>query len=202
MTEKDKISVTKTDENDTEPDVLDDTADDAPPANDSTSDDTIKKDMSDDGKEAVAAAEQATKEAYEKYLRVSAEFDNYKKRMTRETDEFKKYANEALISALLPVIDNLERAILSAREDAGSNESLIQGVELTLNEILKVLAKYRVDAIESLGKPFDPNFHQAMLQEETDEHPDNTIIQEMQKGYTIHNRLLRPAMVVVSKTKN
>lgn len=145
-------------------------------------------------------AKQEALEAYDKYLRVSAEFENFKKRMARETNEFKKYANESLISQLLPVIDNLERAIASAKDVSENSESLIEGIELTLNEILKVFAKYHVEPVESVGLPFDPNFHQAMLQEETEEYPDNTIIQEMQKGYTIHNRLLRPAMVVVSKT--
>ena len=156
-------------------------------------------DLAADETAALEKAREDAKQAYDKYLRISAEFENYKKRMTRETDEFKKYANEALISDLLPVIDNLERAIMSAKDDTGNYESLVQGIELTLNEILKTFGRYQVEQIDSVEKPFDPNFHQAMLQEETNEYPDNTIIQEMQKGYTIHNRLLRPAMVVVSK---
>ncbi len=148
------------------------------------------------------SAQEEAKQTYDRFLRVSAEFENYKKRSARETDEFKKYANESLINALLPVIDNLERAVNSSKENNCDNDSLVDGVVLILNEIIKVLEKSNVKPIESLGKAFDPNFHQAMMQKESDEHPDNTVLQELQKGYLIHNRLLRPAMVVVSKHKN
>ena len=190
--EKIKIDVTENDE--TAPEESEDVN-----TQDEIQDETADA-SNEDASSALEKAQEEAKQSFDKYLRISAEFENYKKRMARETDEFKKYANESLISALLPVIDNLERAIVSAKDDSGNTKSLIEGIELTLNEILKIFSKYQVEPIESMGKPFDPNFHQAMLQEETDKHPDNTIIQELQKGYTIHNRLLRPAMVVVSKT--
>jgi molecular chaperone GrpE len=153
----------------------------------------------DPGAELEKAREEA-REARDKYLRLYAEFENYKKRAGREIEEFRKYANESLITALLPVVDNLERAVASAKDESCTGEPLVQGVEMTLSEIIKILKNFQVDQIESLGKTFDPNFHQAMLQEISEEHPDNTILQELQKGYTLHNRLLRPAMVVVSKT--
>jgi len=149
----------------------------------------------------VEKAEDDAKINYDRFLRVSAEFENYKKRTARETDEFRKYANESLINQILPVIDNLERAVQASKEKEKNNGPLINGVVLTLNEIHKVLEKFNVKPFSSIGEAFDPNFHQAMMQADSDEHPDNTVLQELERGYMIHNRLLRPAMVVVSKQK-
>lgn len=174
------------------------TGDDVPQDKSSPDMDNMIKDLKAD----LESAQEEAKQTYDRFLRVSAEFENYKKRSARETDEFRKYANESLINALLPVIDNLERAVNSSKENNCDNDSLVDGVVLILNEIIKVLEKSNVKPIESLGKAFDPNFHQAMMQEESDEHPDNSVLQELQKGYLIHNRLLRPAMVVVSKHKS
>lgn len=146
-------------------------------------------------------AELEAKQSYDRFLRVSAEFENYKKRSARETSEFRKYANESLISEMLTVVDNIERAISTSSSDDKANSCIIEGVSLTLKEILRVFDNFGVKPIESLSKTFDPNFHQAVMQEESDEHPDNTVIAELQKGYMIHDRLLRPSMVVVSKSK-
>ena len=110
-----------------------------------------------------------------------------------------KYATENLIRQLLTVVDNLERAIASASPDNENGRSVVDGVALTLAEIMKILEKHYVSPIQALGEPFDPTFHQAMCQEESADHPPNTVVQEFQKGYLIHDRLLRPAMVVVSK---
>jgi len=147
---------------------------------------------------------QEAADEHERLLRLSAEFENYKKRIDRQSDEFKKYANETLIKELLTVVDNLERAICSTDGDNGvtRDSCVVEGVEMTLNEILKILKKFNVTPIEAKGKPFDPVYHEAMMQEETDEYPENTVINEFQKGYMIHDRLLRPAMVVVSKPKS
>ena len=149
----------------------------------------------------VEAAKQEAKEAYDRFLRVSAEFENYKKRSSREMDEFRKYANESFIKAMLPVVDNLERAIHSLSNDKNANNGVLDGVTMTHKEILKVLDTFGTKPIESLGKPFDPVFHQAVMQEETEEIGENTVLKELQKGYMLHDRLLRPAMVVVSKAK-
>lgn len=143
-------------------------------------------------------AEAEAKSAHDRFLRVSAEFENFKKRTRREVDDFRKYANEALIKELLNVVDNLERAMESSIE-AKENNQLLEGVDLTLKEILKIFEKFNVKPIEALEKEFDPAVHQAVLQEPSEAHPDNTVIREFQRGYTIHERLLRPAMVVVSK---
>jgi len=146
-------------------------------------------------------AELEAKQTYDRFLRVSAEFDNYKKRSAREMSEFRKYANESLISEMLTVVDNIERAISTSSSDDQANSCIIEGVSLTLKEILRVFDNFGVKPIESLCKAFDPNFHQAVMQEESEEHPDNTVMVELQKGYMIHDRLLRPSMVVVSKSK-
>jgi molecular chaperone GrpE len=100
----------------------------------------------------------------------------------------------------LTVVDNLERAIASATVDNQNDQGVVDGVALTLNDINKILEKHHVSPIQALGEPFDPAFHQAMCQEESTDQPPNTVVQEFQKGYLMHNRLLRPAMVVVSKT--
>ena len=130
--------------------------------------------------------------------RLSAEFENYKKRKQRESDEFKKFANETVFKQLLTVVDNLERAVESSK-GASENNQLLEGVNLTLKEILKIFEKFKVKPVEALEKEFDPAVHQAVLQEASENHAENMVIREFQKGYTIHDRLLRPAMVVVSK---
>jgi molecular chaperone GrpE len=147
----------------------------------------------------VQQAEEAASQAHDRLLRASAEYDNFKKRAQRDVEEFRKFANESLIKALLPIVDNLERAVESSGNDKKSNKGIVEGVEMTLREIYKVLEQFNLKPLESEGKPFDPNFHQAVLQEETGDHPENTVMKEMQKGYILHDRLIRPAMVVVSK---
>jgi len=134
----------------------------------------------------------------DRILRLSAEFENYKKRKQRELDEFKKFANETVFRQLLTLADNLERAILSARENL-DEDGLLKGVQLTHKEMIKLFETFNVKPVEAENQAFDPNFHQAVNQEETDEFPDNTVITVLQKGYLLHDRLIRPAMVVVSK---
>lgn len=135
------------------------------------------------------------------YLRTLAEFDNFKKRAMREMIEFKKFANETLIKELLPVADNLERAIESAGAQGENQAKILEGVKLTQKEILKVLEKFGVTPICAVGQAFDPAYHQAVMAEESGEHPEETVCREMQKGYLLKERLLRPAMVAVSKGK-
>jgi len=149
----------------------------------------------------VETAEQEAKGNYDRFLRISAEFENYKKRSVREINEFRKYANESLIKEILSVADNLERALDSSRSDKQADTGLVEGVDMTLKEILNIFEKFSVKPVESLGKLFDPAFHQAVMQEETDSYPGNTVINEIQKGYMMHDRLIRPAMVVVSTSK-
>jgi len=142
--------------------------------------------------------EKEVKEHYDRLLRVAADFDNYKKRATREKEEWTKFANEDLIKAMLPFIDNLERAVNHAEkvEDAGV---LIEGVRLTIQQLLQTLNKFGLSSFESVGKPFDPAMHEAILLAPTDQHKPNQVVEEFQKGYLLNDRLLRPATVSVSK---
>ncbi len=151
---------------------------------------------------ALEKAREESKENFDRYLRVSAEFENYKKRATRDMGEFRKYANESIIKELLPVLDNLERAIDSSGKDTDTSVCIVEGVEMTHKEILKIFGKFDVEPVDALGKPFDPGFHQAVMREESDDHPENSVLKELQKGYTMHDRLIRPAMVVVSTLKS
>ena len=159
-------------------------------------DDPIK-----DLKTQLEAREQEAQENYDRLLRVSAEFENYKKRTTRELEEFRKFANQSLIKELLSVVDNLELAMNSTNGHEKIDQGLLQGLEMTHREILKVFEKFNVKPIEAKGEVFDPTFHEAVMQEETDEYEANTVINELQKGYLIHDRLLRPSMVVVARSK-
>ncbi len=145
--------------------------------------------------------EQQAKENYDRLLRVSAEFENYKKRTSRELEEFRKFANQSLIKEMLSVVDNLELAMNSTNGHKTIDQGLLQGLDMTHKEILKVFEKFNVKPIEAKGQIFDPTFHEAVMQEETDEVDENTVINELQKGYLIHDRLLRPAMVVVAKPR-
>ena len=145
--------------------------------------------------------EQEAKENYDRLLRVSAEFENYKKRTSRELEEFRKFANQSLIKEMLSVVDNLELAMNSANGHKAIDQGLLQGLDMTHKEILKVFEKFDVKPIEAKGQVFDPTFHEAVMQEETDNFDENTVINELQKGYLINDRLLRPAMVVVARSK-
>lgn len=134
----------------------------------------------------------------DRVLRLAAEFENYKKRTQREINDFRKFANESIFRQLLSVVDNLERAIDTAQENS-EESALFEGVILTHKDIVKLFETFNVKPVEADKKPFDPNFHQAVTQEENDEFPDNTVTNVLQKGYLLHDRLIRPAMVVVSK---
>lgn len=134
---------------------------------------------------------------YDQYLRALAEVENIKKRGLREREEYLKYANVALIKKLLPVMDDLHRAIEVARTSKDF-EALNKGVEMTARSLDELLRGEGVQAIESVGKPFDPQYHQALTVEASDEHPENTIIEQLQTGYILHDRVIRPSLVKVS----
>ncbi len=150
-------------------------------------------------KKKVEEKEKEAKEQYDRLLRVAADFDNYKKRASREKEEWAKFANEDLIKAILPFIDNLERAV-NHSEKSKDIESLVEGTKLTVQQLLQALGKFGVSPIDCLGKPFDPAVHEAMLLVETDRHKPNHVVEEFRRGYLLNDRLLRPATVSVSKT--
>jgi molecular chaperone GrpE len=134
----------------------------------------------------------------DKLLYLQADFENFKKLKIKEKQEILMFGNEVLIRQLLPVLDNLERALehVSKTEDFKGIE---EGVEITLNEFLKVLEKSGVTRVDALGKKFDPNIHEALYQEERDDVEPDTIVSEFQKGYMLNGRLIRPSRVSVSK---
>jgi len=147
-----------------------------------------------------ARAESA--ELRDKVLRVAAEFENYKKRMERERATMLKYAGESIFRELLPVVDNLERAVnqgvVEGLEPEKNLEALREGVELTLKSLLGILEKFEVKPMSSAGEPFDPNVQEALAMEPSDSVPANHVISEFEKGYSYKDRLLRAARVVVS----
>jgi len=146
----------------------------------------------------LTAKEEEAKNNYERYIRQVAELDNFKKRAVREREESARFANETLVKDLLPVIDNLERAITHA--SSGDNgKLLVEGVDLVLKGFLDTLAKHGVQPVAAVGLAFDPTQHDALAQIESAEHPPNTVIEQHQKGYLMRDRLLRPALVTVSK---
>jgi len=134
----------------------------------------------------------------DKWLRAEAELDNYKKRVHKERLEQLKYGYETLIRELLPVIDNLERAIEYSKKHS-QKDSLYEGVELTLKLFKKVIEGFGVSEINSIGQVFDPNFHEGVGIEEGEDYEDNVVIKEMEKGYLYKDRLIRPAKVIVGK---
>lgn len=135
----------------------------------------------------------------DQFLRARADMENYRRRMQREKEEMAKFANEGILKEILPVIDNLDRAIVHAREHENKGSGLLDGVEMIQRQLHKVLEKYNVCPIDALDQPFDSSCHEAMGQMERDDCPPNTVVEEMQKGYTLNERLLRPSMVMVSK---
>ncbi len=137
----------------------------------------------------------------DKYMRLAAEFENYKRRAQRDQSDAIRYANESLLKNLLSTIDNLERAIQSGK-DAGASGALLDGVELTYKQFIETVGKLGVRQVSSTGGVFDPNIHQAVAQVESETAEPNTVVEEFQKGYFLHDRILRPAMVTVAKEKS
>ncbi len=137
-------------------------------------------------------------ELKDKYLRQVAEFENFRKRKEREMEEFWRKANADLILKLLPILDDIERSLESARRDQNF-EALVEGIEMIYKTFLKVLEAEGVTPISAVGQEFDPEYHEALMQVEKEDVPPNTVVEEHQKGYLIGNKILRPAKVIVSK---
>ncbi len=133
-------------------------------------------------------------------LRIQAEFDNYRKRINRERDEFRKYAGEQVLLDLLPIIDNFRLALSSLEEHViPENHKFFEGVEMIYRQLGQMLEKNGVQELETVGKPFDPCYHNALQQIESTDVPENHVAQEVSKGYMMHGKLLRPAAVIVAK---
>ncbi len=145
--------------------------------------------------------EQAAKaqEHWQRLVQQAADFDNYKKRAARERQEAATYANEALLTKLLPVLDNFEMAIAAAANDGAAAKSLQAGVSMIAGQLKNVLAEAGLEEIDAAGKKFDPNLHEAVSEVATQDVPEGHVAQQIRKGYKFRNRLLRPAGVVVAR---
>ena len=135
----------------------------------------------------------------ERLQRVSADYLNYQKRVQRDISEAREFANAELVEGLLPVLDDMERALATARENHGADDPLFGGLQLVHDKALETLAKFGVRVIEADGEAFDPEKHLAVMQEPSGEHPPQTVLRVVQKGYELKGRPIRPATVVVSK---
>lgn len=148
--------------------------------------------------EKINELQEASEKNHDLYLRSEAEIENLKKRNKKDKEEWVKYANETLIKEILPVMDNLEMAI-SHSQDENSIQALREGVELTLKGLRDVLGKSGLQEVKAEGEPFDPNYHHAVSGQVDENVEEGIILQELQKGYMLKERLIRPAMVIVSK---
>lgn len=147
--------------------------------------------------QALAAKTEEVKRLNDRYMRLAAEFENYKRLSQRDQREQAKFANETLLKEVLPIVDNLQRAVSFSQSQTGCDQ-LIQGVQLTLKQFLEALSRFGVKQVTSVGEPFDPSRHQAVAKVDSTDQPHNTIVQEHQPGYLLHDRLLRAAMVTVA----
>ncbi|HVJ50179.1 nucleotide exchange factor GrpE [Desulfitobacterium sp.] len=135
---------------------------------------------------------------YARLQRLQAEFDNFRKRTQKEKEETIKYAAERVIEAMLPVLDNFERAVLSSQSNQDF-QAFSQGVDMILKQMKSGLAKEGLTPIETVGQPFDPKLHESVLQVDSEDYPENTVVEELQKGYYLKDKILRPSMVKVSR---
>ena len=173
-------------------------AEDSEGRDDSVEEETEVSDSEPTVEERAADAEAKYKEMQDRYLRLNAEFDIYKKRMMRENSDRLKYFNMELIKELLPSVDNLERAISHAGDENSDLENMIEGLQMVYKGMQEAFGKFGVSEIESIGKEFDPNCHQAVGMIESQEVPENHVAEECLKGYYLHDRIIRPTMVRVS----
>ncbi len=145
----------------------------------------------------IAALEQERDQFRDQFLRTAAEMDNFRKRVNREREDDRKYSNFGLISDLLPAIDNLQRAIDVVSSDE-SAASVLQGVEMVLKQFEEILIRNGAEFIDAQGQPFDPNLHEALQQRPTEDVPPMTVVEVLERGVKIHDRVIRPSKVIVS----
>ena len=180
----------------------------SPPTNDAPEESSADAESENSSEAEALAKLEAEYEAYkaeseerrDQMLRTIAEFDNSRKRAEREKEESLKYALESFVKELIPTIDSIERAIQSTKESQDV-DALVEGVEMIYKGFLSTLEKRGVTPTEAVNKPFDPMQHEAVMHVESEDVPENNVIEEWQKGYMLHNRVIRPSMVSVSKGK-
>lgn len=164
--------------------------------NDSGPEQVIDEDLR-ELRQALSSAENELSLHREAMLRMQAEMDNLRKRLIRDLEKSRRFALEDILKDLLQVRDSLERG-LELAGPSSTPESLIEGKQLTLKMLNKVMSDHGLEIIDPVGQPFDPEYHQAMTMQPSDQHDENTVLEVLQKGYKLHDRLVRPAMVIVS----
>lgn len=155
----------------------------------------------DDHHDEGAALREELNAAKDRALRAQAELDNYRKRARKEMEDERRYAQLPLLSDLLPVMDNVERAIQAAEKQSGS-DSFLAGFKMVAEQLEGVLARHQCRRIEALHQPFDPHLHAAVMLQPSSDYPANTVVQVTQEGYQLHDRVIRPAQVIVSAAKD
>ncbi|MHB1125803.1 MAG: nucleotide exchange factor GrpE [Bacillota bacterium] len=138
-------------------------------------------------------------ELLQQFVRLQADFENFRKRSRREQEQIVKFAAEKLIGGLLPVLDNLERALAASASQTEDLKSFVDGVEMIYRQLMAVLEREGLQPVSAVGQQFDPQFHEAVMQVSVEEGEENTVVEELQKGYTLGERVIRPAMVKVAK---
>jgi molecular chaperone GrpE len=161
---------------------------------------TLQKEEIDSLQKELEAKKKEAFENHDKWLRLCAEFDNFKKRMQREKTDFIKYAGEKIVRDLLPIMDDLDRAIMAGKENH-KDEDFIKGIEMVVNQIINSFKTHGAKPFDSLGQIFDPNKHQAVSKISTADHEDHTVMEELRKGWMFSDRLIRPAMVIVAENE-
>ena len=157
-----------------------------------------EKDLTPD--QEMARMQQEVEQANDMMLRLAAELDNYKKRVGKERESLIRYAAQDVLQELIPVLDNFERAIESA-DKSKDFVSFLEGVKMIYKNMYDVMGRKGLVRIDAVGETFDPNIHEAVMQVTSEEHPENVVVEELKKGYMLHDRVIRPSMVVVSKGK-
>jgi len=173
---------------------------------DSVEEEAPDSDVSDDEMIEISVSEHKklldeVQEHKDKYVRLCAEFDNVRKRMDRDKAEFMKYANEGLIIELLDILDNFQRAVEVAEAKHQDYDAFLKGMEMVNKQMHDMLSKNGVKPIEAKGQKFDPHSHEVLLQEETEEYDDGVVMEELQKGYILHDRVVRTVKVKLAKAK-
>ncbi len=152
-----------------------------------------------DGAKELDGLKNELEEYKSRFMRLSADFQNYKKRMEKERSDLYKFGSEKIVVDILPIIDNFERAIQASENNGEESASFLDGVEMIFKQFIEMLNKHGVQEIESIEKEFDPNLHHAVMQEECEESESNMVTEVFQKGYTLNDKVIRPSMVKVSK---
>jgi molecular chaperone GrpE len=173
------------------------TAAEQEPVNEAAAAEAQAEEITDQEQAELARLKTEAEENQQRFVRAQADFDNFRRRTQKEKEELAKYASMKLVTELVPVLDNFERAMATVPEGT-ETESFAKGIQMILRQLETVLTNEGLTAMEAVGQPFNPEFHQAIMQVESEEHEEGIVVEEVQKGYMLKDKVLRPAMVKVS----